>query len=257
MQESSRSRAASHIAVQPLDTAGVHKRLAEDLRRLIISGEIAPKARLSEYALAESYGVSRTPVREALKQLQVEGLVEVVPRVGTFVAQASRRELTELTLVKEVLEGLAGRLLAQSRPAPVLAELRANIDASQAAVEAGDYAAYADLVLEFHEVLVNGCENTKLIAHYRILMNQMAYGRLVMRSLSQPGRPKRSASEHEHVLKLIEAGDSDGAEMAMRDHVAAAHRTLMRGLVRHEAAQQKAENSSASGEDGAPSHDGG
>jgi DNA-binding GntR family transcriptional regulator len=224
--------------VRPLDTAGVHQRLVEDLRRLIISGEIEPRTRLSEYALAASYGVSRTPVREAIKQLQVEGLVDVVPRVGTFVAEASHHELTELTLVKEVLEGLAARLLAQTRLPAVLAELRANIEASRTAVDAGEHDRYATLVLEFHEVLVRGSENSKLIAHYRILMNQLAYGRLVRTSLSQPGRPKRSVFEHEHVLELMEAGDGDGAELAMRDHVAAAHRTLIRGLAERNVRQE-------------------
>jgi DNA-binding GntR family transcriptional regulator len=231
MQGSSTSRRAHAIAVQPLDTAGVHERLGEDLRRMIISGEIAPETRLSEYALAASYGVSRTPVREALKQLQVEGLVNVVPRVGTFVAQASHRELNELTLIKEMLEGLAARQLAQTRSPAVLGELRTNIDASHAAVDAGDHEQYAALVLQFHQALVNGSENSKLIAHHRIMMNQLAYGRLVRRSLSQPGRLKRSLSEHDLVVELIEAGDPDGAEMAMRDHVAAAHRALMRSLV--------------------------
>jgi DNA-binding GntR family transcriptional regulator len=88
-------------------------RVIDDMRRRIIKGDIEPGAPLSELALAEEFGVSRTPVREALKQLQTEGLVEIRPRVGTFVTTPSRREITELFEMKELLEGAAARLLAR------------------------------------------------------------------------------------------------------------------------------------------------
>ena len=91
---------------------GTQERVVEQLRRAITGGLHAPGDALSEVALAEAYGASRTPVREALKQLQVDGLVEIRPRVGTFVRGLSRREVVELFQIKEVLEGLGARLLA-------------------------------------------------------------------------------------------------------------------------------------------------
>ncbi|ADI04048.1 transcriptional regulator, GntR family protein [Streptomyces bingchenggensis BCW-1] len=96
--------------------------------------------------------------------------MEVRPRVGTFVAVPSRRELTELFQMKELLEGDAER--------------------------------YAALVHEFHDLIVKGADNSKLEAHYRTLMNQLAYARLVRTSLSQPGRLTESDSEHHRVLTL-------------------------------------------------------
>ena len=87
-------------------------RVIAEMRRRIITGEAKSGALLSEIALAEELGVSRTPVREALKQLQTEGLVEIRPRVGTFVSAPSRRDITELFEMKELLEGAAARLLA-------------------------------------------------------------------------------------------------------------------------------------------------
>ena len=93
-----------------------------------------------------------------------------------------------------------------------------------------DRARYAELVEEFHDLLIRGADNTKLEAHYRMLMNQLAYSRLVITSLSQPGRPLQSDREHHVVLDLIIAKDGDSAERVMREHVRASRRALLAGL---------------------------
>jgi DNA-binding GntR family transcriptional regulator len=201
--------------------------LLHRLREAIISGRFAPGTSLSEVALAEAYAVSRTPVREALKQLQVEGLVEIRPRVGTFVRQPSRREVVELFEIKEMLEGLASRLMAQRGPVPELDRLEANLTASEDAVATNDAEAYAALVHEFHQLLVDGSDNTRLASHYQTLMNQLAYHRLVMTSLRHPGRLGASLHEHRTVLDRIREKDGFGAELAMRDHVRASEREVM------------------------------
>ncbi|GAB2931901.1 GntR family transcriptional regulator [Streptomyces mayteni] len=205
-------------------------RVIDEMRRRIISGDLPAGASLSEVVLAESFGVSRTPVREALKQLQTEGLVEIRPRVGTFVTAPSRREITELFEMKELLEGAAARLLAQRGRVPELDRLEENLRAADAAVAADDRDGYAKLVQEFHDLLIAGADNAKLASHYRILMNQLAYSRLVTTSLSQPGRAQLSDREHHHVLELITAKDGDSAERVMREHVRASRRALMTSL---------------------------
>ncbi|MEV8568232.1 GntR family transcriptional regulator [Streptomyces sp. NPDC051322] len=222
---------------QPTGRAGkriqqtsMQARVAEELRQMIISGELPPRSSLSEMALSETFGVSRTPIREALKQLQIEGLVEVRPRVGTFVAVPSRRELTELFQMKELLEGAAARLLAFRGNVPMVEQLEANMRAADAAVRDGDADRYAQLVHEFHDLIVTGADNSKLEAHYRTLMNQLAYARLVRTSLSQPGRLSKSDVEHHRVLSLILAKDGDGAERVMREHVRLSHQALMAGM---------------------------
>jgi DNA-binding GntR family transcriptional regulator len=208
----------------------IQGRVIAEMRRRIISGEIEPAASLSELALAEEFGVSRTPVREALKQLQTEGLVEIRPRVGTFVSTPSRREITELFEMKELLEGAAARLLAQRGRVPEIDQLEENLRQSDEAVARGDRVRYAALVEEFHDLLIRGADNHKLAAHYRMLMNQLAYARLVHTSLSQPGRALASDREHHQVLELIVAKDSDSAERVMREHVRASRRALLAGL---------------------------
>jgi DNA-binding GntR family transcriptional regulator len=208
----------------------IQGRVIAEMRRRIISGEIATDVNLSELTLAEEFGVSRTPVREALKQLQTEGLVEIRPRVGTFVTTPSRREITELFEMKELLEGAAARLMAQRGRVPELDRLEENLREEDDAVTRDDRVRYAELVQEFHDLLIVGSDNNKLEAHYRILMNQLAYSRLVATSLSQPGRPAQSDQEHHRVVELIIAKDGDSAERVMREHVRASRQAVLAGL---------------------------
>src|SRR3954467_8928108 len=181
--------------------ASIQGRVIAETRRRILNGELGTGVNLSELALAEEFGVSRTPVREALKQLQTEGLVEIRPRVGTFVSTPSRREITELFQMKELLEAAAARLPAFRGQVPELDRRRVSVRAADAAVAAGDVERYAELVHEFHELLIEGADNGKLEAHYRILMNQLAYHRLVRTSLAQPRRLANSNAEHHRVLE--------------------------------------------------------
>ncbi|WP_141287057.1 GntR family transcriptional regulator, partial [Pseudonocardia saturnea] len=144
---------------------GAQERVLGGVRRDIIEGRYLPGQPLSEIALAAGYEVSRTPVREALKQLQIEGLVEIRPRVGTFVRSPDRREVVELFELKEMLEGVGARLLAARGAVREVDELAENLDRSGEAVARDDAGAYARLVHEFHELLVIGADNTRLVAH--------------------------------------------------------------------------------------------
>ncbi len=201
------------------------------LRDLVLSGEYGPGTSLSEVKLAELFEVSRTPVREALKQLQVEGLVEIRPKVGTFVRQTTRREIIEMFELKEVFEGMAARLMAQRHPAEQLEILDRNVHKSELALAAGDIDAYPPLVHEFHETLLVGADNRKLVAHYRTLMNQLAYHRLVVKTVAHPGRLARSIAEHRQVATLIDEKDGVSAELAMRGHVANSAREVLVDLL--------------------------
>ncbi len=167
------------------------------MRRLVVSGAVEPGQLLPEIALAEEFEVSRTPIREALEQLEREGLVEIRPRVGTFVRKPTGREIVELFQLKESLEGLAAGLMARRGDVPEeLRRLERNIELENEAVRADDHVAYGDLVHDFHSLLVAGADNHKLSEHYELLMNQLAYHRIVSRTIQQPGR--LSASQHEH-----------------------------------------------------------
>jgi DNA-binding GntR family transcriptional regulator len=219
--------AAMQGSAERVERLGSRVRVLDALRDEVISGHLEPGTPLSELALAERYGVSRTPIREALKQLQIEGLVEIVPRVGTFVRRPSRREVVELFELKEVLEGMGARLLARRGRVRELDLLEENLDESVAAAESGDATRYAHLVHEFHQLIMIGADSSRLLAHYQILMNQLAYHRLVVASLGRSGRLSASVSEHAAVLEHIRDKDGFGAEFAMRDHVRASERQTL------------------------------
>ena len=197
------------------------------IRRLVLSGDFPPGAVLPEAFLAQEFDVSRTPIREALKQLQHEGLVEIRPKVGTFVREPTRREIIELFQLKESMEGLAASLLARRGEVPELAVLRRNLEESEMVSLTHDTDAYARLVHEFHWTIVRGSDNRKLVEHYERLMNQLAYQRLVLRTVEHPGRLEASTREHRAVLDMIEHKDPFGAESAMRNHVHASSREAL------------------------------
>ena len=206
---------------------GAEAPLLERVRRLVLSGQFPPGAPLSEVFLAQEFEVSRTPIRETLKQLQHEGLVEIRPKVGTFVREPTRREIVELFQLKEGLEGLAAGLLARRGDVPELEVLERNIAESDQATADQDATRYAELVHEFHHTIITGSDNSKLAEHYDRLMNQLAYHRLVLRTAEHPGRIKASTSEHRVVLEMIRDKDHFGAEAAMRNHVYASAREVL------------------------------
>lgn len=193
--------------------------LLKRVRDLVISGALPPGAPVSEISLAKRYDVSRTPVRETLKQLQREGLVEIRPKVGTFVKEPTRREIVELFQLKEVLEGLAAGLMARRGVVAELEPLDRNIEQSDLAAKANDAKRYADLVDEFHRTIIRGSDSRKLLEHYDLLMNQLTFHRMVQRTAEHPGRISTSTDEHKTVLEMIRAKDHFAAETAMRNHV--------------------------------------
>jgi DNA-binding GntR family transcriptional regulator len=201
--------------------------LLDRIRRLVLGGDFPPGAVVPEAFLAQEFEVSRTPIREALKQLQHEGLVEIRPKVGTFVREPTRREIIELFQLKESLEGLAASLLARRGEVQELSILRRNLEQSEMTSLTHDTDAYARLVHEFHWTIVRGSDNSKLVEHYERLMNQLAYQRLVLRTVEHPGRLEASTREHRAVLEMIEHKDPFGAESAMRNHVHASSREAL------------------------------
>lgn len=207
--------------------AGSSDPLLDRVRRLVVSGAVEPGQLLAETVLAEEFEVSRTPIREALKQLEREGLVEIRPRVGTFVRKPTSREIIELFQLKESLEGLAAGLLARRGDVPELHRLERNIDAENDAVRRSDRAAYGDLVHDFHRILVAGADNHKLSEHYDLLMNQLAYHRIVERTIQQPGRLAASQHEHQAIVTAIRSKDPVAAEMSARQHVMASSQVAL------------------------------
>lgn len=192
--------------------------LAERLEEDIVSGRLAPGERLDEVSLATSFGVSRTPVREVLQRLASSGLVELRPRRGAIVSRISIGRMVEMFEVMAELEGMCGRLAARRMTTPEHAALNAALEECRRTAAAGDADAYYYENQRFHYVVYDGSHNHFLAEQARTLHRRLEpYRRLQLRVRS---RLAASLSEHERVVEMLLAGNAEGAERALKAHVA-------------------------------------
>lgn len=191
--------------------------LRDAIAQEIATGEIAPGERLDEVALSRRFGVSRTPIREALMQLGTMGLVEMQPHRGAFVRKVGIAELVEMIEVMAELEGMCARLAARRMSSEEIDVLeRIHLDCA-AAAESGDPDAYYYENERFHRALYAGCHNNFLMEEaVRLHERTKVYRRLQLRVR---GRIENSFSEHAAVVETIRAGDPRAAERAAREHV--------------------------------------
>lgn len=190
--------------------------LRDRIEEAIVSGTFRPGDRLEEQSLAETYGVSRTPVREALRQLQEAGLVEIKPRRGAAVTVVGPAELIHMFEVMGGLEAMAGRLAARRLDEASKRELLACHEACRAAVTQGSDAYYYENE-RFHMAIYRASGNPFLEEQARALHRRLKpYRRIQLRSLN---RIEHSFSEHDKIVKAIISGNASEAEQALWDHV--------------------------------------
>jgi DNA-binding GntR family transcriptional regulator len=213
------------------DQVPIKHAIAQALREAIVDGEFRPGEKLSEARLAERFGVSRTPVREALKELEVEDLVTVRRRSGTFVKQLTRREVMELYEVREAIEGMAARLCAERASAATLKRIDRVMARLAKSVDRDDGDAFLKLDSDLHELIFIGADNQRLTEQYRILVQHMHREQLGFVITRRPGRLARSFAEHEAIVHALHDRSPDGAEFAMRTHVQRGRAEIAEALV--------------------------
>jgi DNA-binding GntR family transcriptional regulator len=185
------------------------------LRNSIIEGAIAAGARLRSDALATELRVSRTPVREALRKLEAEGLV-VRAGAGLMVRALSEQELTEVFYVREALEGMAARLAAENATPSEIAAIRELLEDMEAVHRRGDIGALRRLTGEFHQLVCRGSHNNRLLESLKTLLDHVR--QIETSTLYNEGRPAAALEEHRSLLDAIAARDGDRAENAARAH---------------------------------------
>ena len=191
--------------------------LRDELEQDIVTGALRPGERLDEQSLAARFGVSRTPIREALMQLASAGLVELQARRGAFVASLSLREVIERFEVMAALEGACGALAARRLTDEERARLLEAHEACAARRRSGDADAYYYANERFHQVLYDASHNGYLAEQTRQLHDRLKpYRRLQLRARS---RVATSLAEHQAVVDAILAGDGERAERALKDHI--------------------------------------
>lgn len=207
-------------SVSPLHivrTQSLASLVADELERMILSGEIPPATRLNEQALAARLGVSRGPVREAVRGLDRSGLVVTVVNQGSFVRQLSAEEAMDVYDLRVALTGYACERLASRATPEQLATLEAMVQGMQAAAESDDSARYYALNLEFHSALMSMGGSSRAVRLYDDLGKELTLFR--RRALVAPENMRESNVEHATILRALIAGDAAGARGAGEAHI--------------------------------------
>ena len=209
------SQAASALELRRGST--LSSLVAREISNLIIAGEFSGGDRLNEAELATRFGISRGPVREALRTIEREGLAVGIANRGVFVRQIDERAASNIYELRAALFSMAGWLLAQSISNERLDALGAMADEMQAAADADDLDTYYNGNLEFHALLLRETGNERLAEQYTGLIQELHLFR--RRSLVLPGRMRRSNAEHRGILDALRRRDRDLAASRMRAHV--------------------------------------
>jgi DNA-binding GntR family transcriptional regulator len=191
------------------------------VKAAIRAHEFQPGERIREAELAEWLQISRTPVRDALNQLEAEGLLEAAPRRGLVVATLDQQQVAEIYALRDVLEGLAARLAARQASSAEVAALRDNLE-RQREVPATDADRLARLNLQFHAIIYRASRNRYLVSALEGLETSLAL--LPGTTYSGSERPSQAFEQHAALTSAIEAHDGDLAEQLARDHIRAAER---------------------------------
>lgn len=183
------------------------------LREGITTGVLEPGRQLKENDLVAALAVSRTPIREALNQLSKEGLVEIIPRRGAFVRLWSKKEALEILLIREALEGFAGRL-ASSKMTPqaidALEKLMSDYEK--------DGLEYVEADKHFHEGIINACGIDRLRELILNVYDSLQLRKILALSFDDEERIRQSIAEHLRIVSALRTGNEDRVEQAMRDH---------------------------------------
>src|SRR5690554_5430838 len=181
----------------------------ETLRDAIINQVLRPGERLMEIQLAEEMGVSRTPVREAIRKLELEGFVVMLPRRGAYVAGISMKDILEVFEVRAALEALAAGLAAERITEEELEEMERQLVKEAEETEANNLRSIVEIDTTFHDLLYKAARNERLIHFVNLLQEQLH--RFRSASLARPGRSKTALDEHR---KIIEALADRNAKLA-------------------------------------------
>jgi len=215
------------VLSSPITSHSLVDQLVERLESAIMNGELPPGRRLSEQTLAESLGVSRSPLREAIRQLEGRRLVERVPNVGARVTMTIGRDLEEILVIRESLESLAAKLAATHATDEELAELEEllKVRRVQKLSNAGKLYDGSD----FHVAIIMASGNKKLID---MLRGDLYYLLRIhrFRSSASPERSKVAPQEHRALLDALKARDPIAAERLMREHLINSHENIRREL---------------------------
>lgn len=200
----------------------------ETLREAIINATLKPGERLMEIQLAEEMGVSRTPVREAIRKLELEGFVVMIPRKGAYVAGISMKDIADVFEIRAALEALAAGLAAERITEEELEQLERILVKIGECVKNNDLEKLIEVDTEFHETLFKASRNERLVQIVSNLREQIQRFRTA--SLSTPGRMKYALEEHKKIVEAVSERDVELAQTLAREHIENAENSMLEVL---------------------------
>lgn len=204
----------------------------QTLRQGILHGVLPPGQRLMEIQLAKHLGVSRTPVREALRMLELEGLVVTVPRHGAEVAEITQKDLQDVLEVRCALEALAVDLASVAITDEELQSLRTNTDKFERLIDAGDISALAACDVKFHDIIFSATRNNRLVQLLNNLSEQMYRYRLEY--LKDKEVHPILLQEHKEIIKHLENRDTTKAKEVITRHINKQYEDVIKNLKKSE-----------------------
>ena len=195
----------------------LHTRVFKEIENAILIGTLAPGDALTEAKLSHELGVSRTPVREALRQLELEGLVKNVPNKGSVVVGFSQKDMEDLYTIRMCIEGLASRWAAGNITEEQKKTLAELVELQEFYCAKNDYEQIWHLDSVFHETLYSACGSRPLKTILSQFHNYLQKPREL--SIKSSGRAAAAVKEHREILQAILAGDQDRAENLAKEHV--------------------------------------
>jgi DNA-binding GntR family transcriptional regulator len=206
--------------IAPIDAGPSFKHQAyAALKDAIVSMDIyrsRADVRLDERQLAQEFGISRTPVREAMAQLEREGFVRSVPRRGIYIVRKTKREVIEMITAWAALESMAARLITTTATTEEIAALRRMFAKFENGTLHAKLDEYSEVNIEFHQTIIRMSHNETLI---RLAENLFAHMRMIrMKTIGEQDRADRSIRDHMNIIEALEARDTARAEALVRDH---------------------------------------
>ena len=195
----------------------IRKKVYHFIREKILTGGIAPGERLVETKIAREVGTSRTPIREALHNLEIEKLVKSIPRVGYVVEKMSVEDLEQICELREVIESLAARRALEKAHGKMVRDLEKNLARQEQEIGKGNLDAYVDLDTQFHEIIARLSGSDRILELVRTLRRHMLrYG---LKAIHFQDTLTRSLDGHRRIFRAVREADRDGVAREVREHL--------------------------------------
>ena len=208
------------------DKYSLRGRVFHKLREDILNGKYKEHEELREVAIGEELGVSRTPVREAFRQLELEGLIQIVPNRGAYVTGITAKDVKDIYMIRSLLEGLCARLATEKITKEQLEEMEENIYLADFHASKGHMDQMAELDNRFHDILYEACDS-KMLEHTLRDYHQYVL-RVRQKTLSTNTRGRASNDEHRQIMEAIKEKDADRAEQLANRHILNAYENMVK-----------------------------